>query len=216
MLRFHTQTGGSTLTAQQPVNNVVRVAIQALAAVMGGTQSLHTNGYDEALSLPTEHAARLALRTQQIIGHEAGVTDWHFHVVAKDERGLYRHHIHSATPFQRRDVLHMAARWAIIGILAGLVPGVAGHLLWTAPWTPSELTAVFGAVSGGILGAICGAVIGCLRENYKLEPYHDEIEAGRLLMMVDVREESRHHVREIMNMGFPRVRFCGKCSEEIG
>jgi methylmalonyl-CoA mutase, N-terminal domain len=75
MLRFHTQTGGSTLTAQQPVNNVVRVALQALAAVMGGTQSLHTNGYDEALSLPTEEAARLALRTQQIIGFESGVTD---------------------------------------------------------------------------------------------------------------------------------------------
>lgn len=75
MLRFHTQTGGSTLTAQQPVNNVVRVAIQALAAVMGGTQSLHTNGYDEALSLPTEEAARLALRTQQIIGYESGVVD---------------------------------------------------------------------------------------------------------------------------------------------
>ena len=75
MLRFHTQTGGSTLTAQQPVNNVVRVALQALAAVMGGTQSLHTNGFDEALSLPTEEAARLARRTQQIIGFEAGVTD---------------------------------------------------------------------------------------------------------------------------------------------
>lgn len=75
MLRFHTQTGGSTLTAQQPVNNVVRVALQALAAVMGGTQSLHTNGYDEALSLPTEEAARLALRTQQIIGYESGVAD---------------------------------------------------------------------------------------------------------------------------------------------
>ena len=75
MLRFHTQTGGSTLTAQQPANNVVRVALQALAAVMGGTQSLHTNGFDEALSLPTEDAARLALRTQQIIGFEAGVTD---------------------------------------------------------------------------------------------------------------------------------------------
>ncbi len=73
-LRFHTQTGGSTLTAQQPLNNVVRVAIQALAAVLGGTQSLHTNGYDEALALPTEAAARLALRTQQILAHESGVT----------------------------------------------------------------------------------------------------------------------------------------------
>ncbi len=75
MLRFHTQTGGSTLTAQQPLNNVVRVSLQALAAVLGGTQSLHTNGYDEALSLPTEEAARLALRTQQIIAAESGVVD---------------------------------------------------------------------------------------------------------------------------------------------
>lgn len=75
MLRFHTQTGGSTLTAQQPVNNVVRVTLQALSAVLGGTQSLHTNGYDEALSLPTEEAARIALRTQQIIAHESGVPE---------------------------------------------------------------------------------------------------------------------------------------------
>lgn len=75
MLRFHTQTGGSTLTAQQPHNNIIRVTLQALSAVMGGTQSLHTNGYDEALSLPTEEAARIALRTQQIIGYESGVTN---------------------------------------------------------------------------------------------------------------------------------------------
>jgi methylmalonyl-CoA mutase N-terminal domain/subunit len=75
MLRFHTQTGGSTLTAQQPLNNVARVTIQSLAAVLGGTQSLHTNGYDEALSLPTEEAARLALRTQQIVAFESGVAD---------------------------------------------------------------------------------------------------------------------------------------------
>jgi len=74
-LRFHTQTGGSTLTAQQPMNNVVRVTLQALAAVLGGTQSLHTNAMDEALALPTEAAAQVALRTQQIIAHESGVTD---------------------------------------------------------------------------------------------------------------------------------------------
>ncbi len=74
MLRFHTQTGGSTLTAQQPLNNVVRVAYQALAAVLGGTQSLHTNSYDEALGLPTEDSALLALRTQQILAYESGVT----------------------------------------------------------------------------------------------------------------------------------------------
>ena len=75
MIRFHTQTGGVTLTAQQPLNNVVRVALQAFAAVCGGTQSLHTNGYDEALALPTERAAKLALRTQQIIAYESGVAD---------------------------------------------------------------------------------------------------------------------------------------------
>ncbi|MEI8268845.1 MAG: methylmalonyl-CoA mutase family protein [Acidimicrobiaceae bacterium] len=75
MLRFHTQTGGSTLTAQQPLNNVVRVAVQAMAAALGGTQSLHTNGFDEALGLPTEHAAKLALRTQQILGYESGIAD---------------------------------------------------------------------------------------------------------------------------------------------
>jgi methylmalonyl-CoA mutase N-terminal domain/subunit len=74
-MRFHTQTGGVTLTAQQPVNNIVRVALQAFAAVCGGTQSLHTNGFDEALALPSERAAKIALRTQQIIAHESGAAD---------------------------------------------------------------------------------------------------------------------------------------------
>lgn len=75
MLRFHTQTGGATLTAQQPLNNISRVTIQTIAAVLGGTQSLHTNGYDEALSLPTEEAAGIALRTQQIVAFESGIAD---------------------------------------------------------------------------------------------------------------------------------------------
>jgi methylmalonyl-CoA mutase N-terminal domain/subunit len=75
MLRFHTQTGGATLTAQQPENNIVRTALEALAAVLGGTQSLHTNSFDEALALPTERAAKIALRTQQVIALESGVAD---------------------------------------------------------------------------------------------------------------------------------------------
>ncbi|HEX9546176.1 MAG TPA: methylmalonyl-CoA mutase family protein, partial [Acidimicrobiales bacterium] len=75
LLRFHTQTGGSTLTAQQPENNIVRVTVQALAAALGGTQSLHTNGFDEALGLPTERAARIAQRTQQILANESGLVD---------------------------------------------------------------------------------------------------------------------------------------------
>ena len=75
LMRFHTQTAGVSLTAQQPLNNITRTAIEALAGVLGGTQSLHTNSYDEALALPTENAVRIALRTQQIIAHETGVTD---------------------------------------------------------------------------------------------------------------------------------------------
>ena len=75
MLRFHTQTGGATLTAQQPLNNLIRTTLQAMSAVLGGTQSLHTNSYDEALALPTEESVELALRTQQVIGHESGVAD---------------------------------------------------------------------------------------------------------------------------------------------
>jgi hypothetical protein len=87
MLRFHTQTGGSTLTAQQPENNIVRVTIQALAAALGGTQSLHTNGFDEALGLPTERAAKLALRTQQVLGFESGVADTAVLRRVADQRG---------------------------------------------------------------------------------------------------------------------------------
>ena len=75
MLRFHTQTGGATLTAQQPLNNITRVTIQTIAAVMGGTQSLHTNGFDEALGLPTEQAATIALRTQQVVAYESGIPE---------------------------------------------------------------------------------------------------------------------------------------------
>src|SRR5438034_2279343 len=75
LMRFHTQTAGVSLTAQQPLNNVVRTAIEALAGVLGGTQSLHTNSFDEALALPTEEAVKLALRTQQMIAHESGVTN---------------------------------------------------------------------------------------------------------------------------------------------
>ena len=92
MLRFHTQTGGATLTAQQPENNIVRTAYEALSAVFGGTNSLHTNSFDEALALPTEHAVRIALRTQQVLASETGVVDTvdplagSYFVEAHDER----------------------------------------------------------------------------------------------------------------------------------
>jgi methylmalonyl-CoA mutase N-terminal domain/subunit len=102
-LRFHTQTGGVTLQAQQPLNNVVRVTIQALSAVLGGTQSLHTNGYDEALSLPTAEAATLALRTQQVIGYESGAA-----LTADPLAGSY--YVEELTNTLERDALALLAR----------------------------------------------------------------------------------------------------------
>jgi methylmalonyl-CoA mutase N-terminal domain/subunit len=102
-MRFHTQTGGVTLQAQQPQNNIVRVAVQALAAVLGGTQSLHTNGYDEALSLPTAEAATLALRTQQIIGYESGVA-----ATADPLAGSY--YVEELTNTLERDAMALLAR----------------------------------------------------------------------------------------------------------
>ena len=102
-LRFHTQTGGVTLQAQQPLNNVVRVAVQALAAVLGGTQSLHTNGYDEALSLPTAEAATLALRTQQVIGYESGAA-----LTADPLAGSY--YVEELTNTLEREALALLAR----------------------------------------------------------------------------------------------------------
>ena len=120
-LRFHTQTAGSTLTAQQPDNNIVRVAIQAMAAVLGGTQSLHCNGRDEALALPTEESARIALRTQQIIAAETGVAN-----TVDPVGGLVRHRTaHRRDRAGRRgapgaDRRAWAARWPAIE--AGLHP----------------------------------------------------------------------------------------------
>src|SRR6185312_13983529 len=100
LMRFHSQTAGVSLTAQQPLNNIVRTATEAMSAVLGGTQSLHTNSFDEALALPTEEAVRLALRTQQVIAHETGVTStidplggsWYIESLTDDmERSAYRY-----------------------------------------------------------------------------------------------------------------------------
>lgn len=117
MLRFHTQTGGSTLTAQQPMNNISRVTIQTLAAVLGGTQSLHTNGYDEALSLPTEEAAKIALRTQQVVAFESGVAQ-----TADPLAGSYL--VESLTDKMEEDALALIERIdAIGGSVAALEQG---------------------------------------------------------------------------------------------
>lgn len=119
MLRFHTQTGGSTLTAQQPQNNISRVTIQTLAAVLGGTQSLHTNGYDEALNLPTEEAARIALRTQQIAAYESGVAD-----TADPLAGSY--YVESLTQEVEQQAWNLIAR---IDAMGGSVAAIEQHFI---------------------------------------------------------------------------------------
>jgi methylmalonyl-CoA mutase N-terminal domain/subunit len=127
-LRFHSQTAGSTLTAQQPLNNVVRTTLEALAAVLGGTQSLHTNGYDEALSLPTAEAATLALRTQQIIGYESGVP-----AVADPLGGSY--YVEALTDALEREALALIEQiddlgGAVQAIEDGVVQDQIGDAAW--------------------------------------------------------------------------------------
>ncbi len=128
MLRFHTQTGGSTLTAQQPLNNIVRVAYQALAAVLGGTQSLHTNAYDEALGLPTEESALIALRTQQILAYESGITR------AIDPAGgsFYLEHLTDALEAEARDLIEKVDQLggSVAAIEAGFIQKEIEESAW--------------------------------------------------------------------------------------
>jgi hypothetical protein len=145
--------------------------------------------------------------------------------VATDEDGLYRHHIHSANPIQQLDIVHTGERWGIFGAAAGLVLGLLAHftvpLLGAAvPGLPADgpslvFTVLLFTVFGGALGIWLGGAVGASRESYKLAPFHDEIEDGRLLIMVDVRRDSAGKVRQIMTMGFPRVRYCGRDSTFI-
>ncbi|MCB1686370.1 MAG: hypothetical protein R3E82_18040 [Pseudomonadales bacterium] len=142
--------------------------------------------------------------------HDEGITDWNFHVVARNESGLYQHHIHSANTYQQLDIIHTGERWAMIGACVGFTVGMALYLADALPWAPSGMTVVLCTLVGAFFGAWQGGMVGLSRENYKLEPFHHEIEAGRYLIMVDVNDRTRARVREIMNMGFPNVRFCGK------
>jgi hypothetical protein len=150
--------------------------------------------------------------TQQISDalHQAGITDWNFHVLAKDEGGLYRHHIHSATPIHQLDIIHTGGRWSIVGACVCLLAGLTVHLGGLLPWTTSLFDVALFTILGGLFGAWQGGMVGLSRENYKIAPFHDDIEAGRYLVMVDVKTDNKARVREIMNMQFPQVRFSGR------
>lgn len=144
-----------------------------------------------------------------------GISDWHFHVLSRDEAGLYQHHIHSATTYQQLDVIHTGERWGFVGAGVGLAVGLLAWATQLLPWGVDAFSVFLMSVVGGLFGAWQGGLVGLTRENYKIAPFHDDIEAGRYLIMVDVDDETRSRVRAIMNVGFPEVRYRGKDSTFI-
>lgn len=144
-----------------------------------------------------------------------GITNWNFHVLAKDAEGLYQHHIHQATTYQQLDIVRAGERWALLGGGIGFLIGMVNYLIQVLPWSVDGLTVVLTTVVGGLFGAWRGAMVGLARESYKIESFHDEIESGRYLIMVDVQRENKSQVREIMSLGFPNVRFCGRDTTTI-
>jgi len=141
--------------------------------------------------------------------HGEGIRDWNFHVLAKDEAGLYMHHVHSATPYQQLDLIHSAERWGFVGGGIGLIAGLVCYALQPLAWESTALTVALMTLVGGFYGAWQGGMVGLTRENYKIAPFHDDIEAGRYLIMVDVGREHLSRVRELMATKFPTVLRCG-------
>jgi hypothetical protein len=147
---------------------------------------------------------------------EEGISDWNFHVLSKDEIGLYQRRIHAATAYQQLDVIHTGERWGIAGAAVGLAAGGLAHLLQPLPWEVDLFAVALIALAGGLFGAWQGALAGLSRQSYKIARFRDDLDARRHLVMVDVGEHNRARVREIMNVRFPSVEFCGGDSTWIG
>ncbi len=161
--------------------------------------------YYIADSVDDAEAVTLALKAE-------GIRNWHLHVLAKDEAGLYTHKIHSANPIQQLDVLHTGLRYAFVGLLCGLLMAgvlLALQLTGVVELPVSALPFVILGMLGLCFGAWEGGLVGLPRENYKIERYHDEIEAGKYLIMVDVTAEQRPLVKEMMNFDFPHIPYRG-------
>ena len=147
--------------------------------------------------------------------HEEGITDWNFHVLAKDESGLYRHNLHSALPLHRHDTVRIGERGGLIGAGIGLALGLVFYTAQVLPWAFDRFWLLLTVLICSVLGALQGSFTGARRENYKIQDFHNEIEEGRFLIMVDVRAANKALVREIMNMQFPRARYGGNDSTLI-
>ena len=144
--------------------------------------------------------------------HREGVGHWRLHVLAKDEAGLYTHHIHSANPMHQLDIVRTALRFAAVGALVGLL--VAGLLTMASAvgWLEFQVPAwvlVLVVAFGTCFGAWEGGLVGLSRENYKIERFHEDIEAGKYVLMVDVNNELRPHVKAMMNFDFAHVPYRG-------
>lgn len=147
--------------------------------------------------------------------HAEGISDHDFHVVSRDEAGLYTHRIHSATTYQQLDVIHTGERWALAGGAIATIAVVMLHVF--SPWgfQPSLLAGAALILLGGLFGAWQGGMIGMSRENYKLAPFHQDLEAGRHLIMVDLPRDREGDVREGLRLRFPTLRPGGEDSTLI-
>ena len=144
--------------------------------------------------------------------HREGVGHWRLHVLAKDAAGLYTHHIHSANPIHQLDIVHTALRFAVVGGAIGLLIGCAIFAMSSFDLLPFAVPVwlIFAAVAFGIcFGAWEGGLVGLSRENYKIERFHEDIEQGKYVLMVDVDDELRPKVKAMMNFDFPQVPYRG-------
>lgn len=137
--------------------------------------------------------------------HENGIADWQFHVMAKNEEGLFRHHLHRANFFQKRDVVHSGEQGALIG-------GVSGVYLafFILPWTITATTVLATVVVAFVIaGIVIGSVLGNTHENYKISRFHNDLEQGKLLVMLDIRKSQHATVLNIINQEFPELKSAG-------
>jgi methylmalonyl-CoA mutase N-terminal domain/subunit len=190
MLKFHTQTGGSTLTAQQPANNIVRVTLQALAAVLGGTQSLHTNSMDEALALPTQEAVEIALRTQQIIAYESGVAD-----TIDPLAGSYVIE-HLTDEIERRACEYIERIDALGGALAAIETGFVQGEINDAAYAYQQAVESGEQIVVGVNRFTDDHENGAARDILRVDPSIEQAQRNRLAALRAERDNAR--VRELL------------------
>lgn len=134
--------------------------------------------------------------------HAEGVSDWNFHVLSKDEAGLYKHHLHAATPLHQRDLIRTGERGALLGLAAGMAAAIFSAMLIELSSVHTAMVFAIAVVLPTLFGAWLGGLVGLSTENHKITRFHGDIEAGRALLMIDVRQSHENRIRELMQL-FP-------------